>query len=40
VAKLVSVPVVQPKRVFGDLKGILTVADDFNAPLADFADYQ
>jgi antitoxin (DNA-binding transcriptional repressor) of toxin-antitoxin stability system len=39
VAKLVPLPSAPPQRVFGDLKGVLTVADDFNDPLADFAGY-
>jgi antitoxin (DNA-binding transcriptional repressor) of toxin-antitoxin stability system len=40
VAKLVPLPSTPLQRVFGDLMGVLTVADDFNAPLAGFAEHQ
>jgi len=28
------------KRVFGSAKGLIKIADDFDAPLEDFGDYQ
>lgn len=28
------------KRVFGSAKGLIKIADDFDAPLEDFKDYQ
>jgi hypothetical protein len=28
------------KRVFGSAKGLIKLADDFDAPLDDFGDYQ
>jgi prevent-host-death family protein len=40
VAKLVAVTTIQPKRVFGDLQGMVTMTEDFDAPLEDLADYQ
>lgn len=30
----------QPRNGFGILKGKVTIADDFDAPLEEFADYQ
>jgi antitoxin (DNA-binding transcriptional repressor) of toxin-antitoxin stability system len=35
------VPVEEPKRhpQFGSAKGLIVMADDFDAPLADFAEY-
>jgi antitoxin (DNA-binding transcriptional repressor) of toxin-antitoxin stability system len=34
------VPVVQPKRrQFGSAKGLIWMAEDFDAPLEDFKDY-
>jgi antitoxin (DNA-binding transcriptional repressor) of toxin-antitoxin stability system len=34
------VPVAQPmRRQFGSAKGLIAIADDFDAPLADFEEY-
>jgi len=38
--RLVRVRRTKPKREFGFAKGKVRIARDFNAPLADFADYQ
>lgn len=40
VLKLVPVLAAQPRRQSGSAKGLLTMADDFDEPLADFAEYQ
>ena len=44
VARLVSATAVSRlntgKRTFGSAKGLITIADDFDAPLEDFAEYQ
>ena len=35
------VPVAQPKhRHFGSAKGLITMTNDFDAPLVDFSEYQ
>ena len=33
-------PIIQKRNGFGILKGKVTIADDFDAPLEEFADYQ
>jgi hypothetical protein len=33
-------PLTQKRNGFGILKGKVTIADDFDAPLEEFADYQ
>ena len=33
-------PPVAKKRVFGSAKGLIKMAEDFDAPLDDFKDYQ
>ena len=35
------VPIARPERLpqFGSAKGLITVAEDFDAPLQDFAEY-
>ncbi len=33
-------PISQKRNGFGILKGKVTIADDFDAPLEEFADYQ
>ena len=42
VAKLAAVAeeAAPVRREFGSMKGQITIADDFDAPLADFAEYQ
>jgi len=35
VARLVKLEPVKPRRVLGQLKGLITVSDDFDAPLPD-----
>ncbi len=35
VARLVKLEPVKPRRVLGQLKGLLTIPDDFDAPLPD-----
>jgi prevent-host-death family protein len=37
--QLVPVAVTQPRPQFGSARGQITMADDFDAPLEDFADY-
>jgi antitoxin (DNA-binding transcriptional repressor) of toxin-antitoxin stability system len=37
VAKLVAIPAT-PHRQFGSAKGLIVMADDFDAPLEDFAE--
>jgi len=39
VARLVSVKQAKPRRVFGSAKGMIQMANDFDAPLDDFKDY-
>jgi antitoxin (DNA-binding transcriptional repressor) of toxin-antitoxin stability system len=39
VAKLVAWPQPKPQPKFGSGKGLFEMADDFEAPLADFVDY-
>nr|CAA9270866.1 hypothetical protein AVDCRST_MAG63-2922 [uncultured Armatimonadetes bacterium] len=39
VAKLVSVPAEKPRPQFGSAKGLIHMAEDFDAPLDDFKDY-
>ena len=37
--KLVPVPTTKPRPQFGSAKGLITMADDFDAPLEDFEEY-
>jgi antitoxin (DNA-binding transcriptional repressor) of toxin-antitoxin stability system len=37
--KLVPVTVEKPLPQFGSAKGLITIADDFDKPLEDFAEY-
>ena len=39
VVQLVPVAPVSRRRVFGSAKGMITMADDFDAPLEDFDEY-
>jgi len=39
VAKVSAADADRPARRFGSARGKIILADDFNAPLADFADY-
>jgi prevent-host-death family protein len=39
VARLVAVPTVRPHRQFGSARHLITLTPDFDAPLADFAEY-
>ena len=39
IVKLVPVWGTKPVPQFGSAKGLLRMADDFDAPLSDFADY-
>ncbi len=39
VLKLVPIPVVKSRRRSGSAKGLITMSDDFDAPLEDFAEY-
>ena len=39
VVKLVSVQAGKPRRQFGSARGLIAIAPDFDAPLADFAEY-
>ena len=39
VLKIVPVAAGQPRRRSGSAKGLLTMADDFDAPLDDFKEY-
>ena len=39
VVKLVPVKRAMPIPLFGSAKGLITMADDFNAPLEDFREY-
>ena len=38
--KLVPTSTVKPRPQFGSAKGKIRIADDFDAPLEDFAEYQ
>jgi len=38
--KLVPARTPPRQRHFGSAKGLITIAEDFDAPLADFAEYQ
>jgi len=37
--RLVSIPRTKPRPQFGSAKGLITMADDFDAPLEDFKEY-
>ncbi|MBI1926022.1 type II toxin-antitoxin system Phd/YefM family antitoxin [Candidatus Poribacteria bacterium] len=37
--KLVSIPRLKPRAQFGSAKGLITMSDDFDAPLEDFKEY-
>ena len=37
--KLVSIPRSKPRAQFGSAKGLITMSDDFDAPLEDFKEY-
>jgi len=39
VVQLVSVKQAGRRRVFGSAKGLITMSDDFDAPLEDFREY-
>ncbi|WP_249067861.1 type II toxin-antitoxin system Phd/YefM family antitoxin [Argonema antarcticum] len=39
VVKLIPVSPVQQNRKAGSAKGLVTIADDFDEPIADFEDY-
>ena len=39
VVKLVPVSVAKPRRRNGSAKGLITMSDDFDEPLEDFAEY-
>jgi len=39
VVKLVPLPPAKPRPRFGSAKGLITMSDDFDAPLEDFRDY-
>ncbi|HEY0547114.1 MAG TPA: DUF2281 domain-containing protein [Pyrinomonadaceae bacterium] len=40
VLKLMPIPVAKPRRrQSGSAKGLMTMSDDFDAPLEDFAEY-
>jgi len=40
VARISPLPATGRPRQFGSAKGLIHIADDFNEPLQDFADYQ
>ena len=40
IAKLIGLPKEKPLPVFGSAKGLFTMADDFDSPLEDFAEYR
>ncbi len=40
VAKLVPLPRAKARRQFGSAKGLITISEDFDAPLDDFAEYR
>ena len=37
--KLASIPRSKPRAQFGSAKGLITMSDDFDAPLEDFKEY-
>ncbi len=39
IAKIVAIPNKKKKRQFGSAKGLINIADDFDAPLEDFKEY-
>lgn len=39
VAKIIPITAARGPRVFGSAKGLIHMADDFDAPLEDFRDY-
>ncbi len=39
VVKLVPVSQVIPRPQFGNVKGLITMSEDFNEPIDDFRDY-
>lgn len=39
VVKLVPISRVQPRPQFGSAKGLISLSDDFDEPLEDFAEY-
>jgi antitoxin (DNA-binding transcriptional repressor) of toxin-antitoxin stability system len=39
VARLLPLPAEGPRPTFGSARGLVTMADDFDAPLEDFRDY-
>lgn len=39
VVKLVSFPKTKPRAKFGSAKGMISMSDDFDAPLEDFKEY-
>ena len=39
VLKLVPISAVKPRRQSGSARGLITMSDDFNEPLEDFAEY-
>jgi hypothetical protein len=39
-SQIVNHPDIQRRNGFGILKGKVTISDDFDAPLEEFADYQ
>ena len=39
IVKLVPVSRVKPRPQFGSAKGLISLSDDFDEPLEDFADY-
>jgi antitoxin (DNA-binding transcriptional repressor) of toxin-antitoxin stability system len=39
VAELVSVPRSNPKPTFGSARGMMTMSEDFDAPIEDFREY-
>lgn len=39
VLKLTPISDAKPRRPSGSAKGLITMSDDFNAPLEDFAEY-
>ncbi len=40
VARLIALPEARRRRRLGSAKGRIRIADDFDAPLDDFAEYQ
>ena len=39
VVKLVPISQAKPRPQFGSAKGLISISDDFDAPLEDFAEY-